>query len=264
MTHTPPLSKHQPWREDTLTRERLELCLSWGAPHRHPSGEDRQPRDVREPVSLSFLTCRKVCSSSASSRYSAIRHLHEHTRGRCQTGPAPALAGAEPLWKEAGLSGTCPRGGTPRQTLLLPKTAWCNVSFPLSSIRGLKPRNGQHRVLAVVWTVGETTPTVCSSPACAPRGTRRYVHSCSGVLPGQGLAVEGLPAHYLLGSRSHILSQCLGESSEKKGGRSEALAVVKSTRLRTSWDSRATPCHYMAWRGFLPSLTSVSSPVRGK
>lgn len=93
-----------------------------------------------------------------------------------------------------------------------------------------------------VWTVGETTPTICSSPAYAPRGTLRYVHSCSGVLPGQGLAAEGLPAHCLLGSRSHILSQCLGESSEKKEARSEALAVVKSTRLRTSWDSRATPC----------------------
>ena len=35
---------------------------------------------------------------------------------------------------------------------------------------------------------------------------------------GQGLAAEGLPAHCLLESRSHILSQCLGESSEKKRG----------------------------------------------
>ena len=161
------------------------------------------------------------------------------------------MAGAELLWKEAGLSGTCPRGGTPRQTLLLPKTAWCNVSFPLSSIRGLKPQNGQHRALAVVWTVGETT---CP---CVPLQPVPY-----GVPADRSTAVAASCQGRAWLWRACQLTACMdpgltscpsvwGKVLREKGGMSEALAVVKSTCLRTSWDSRATRASCVAWGSFL-------------
>lgn len=102
----------------------------WGPLIHAPPMRTGRSRMHKNGVPLELQSSRKVGSSRVPADF--LLYLHDHAGRHRQVGLAPALAAVGQPWKEAGCSGTCHRGGTARQTLVLPKMACCNVSSPLS------------------------------------------------------------------------------------------------------------------------------------